>query len=37
MPKRQSKIEQLFASAIFRQSELRTAIDEIVADIEGTK
>jgi len=37
MLKRQSKIEQLFASAAFRQNELRKAIDEIAAGIEETK
>jgi len=47
MPKHQNQIDlpaaptaqagQLIASAIFRQSELRKAIDEIVADIEGSK
>lgn len=30
-----AQVGQLIASAIFRQSELRKAIDEIVADIEN--
>jgi hypothetical protein len=36
MVKRQNQIEQLITGAIFRQSEVRKTIDEIVADIEGT-
>lgn len=32
-----AQVGKLIASAIFRQSELLKAIDEIVADIEGDK